>query len=166
MQVKALLVLIGSLALANAAAAPNPQATEVEIVEESGPLVSRAADINWQATGGCKTDWGDRCNAACRGGTFSFRPPFSSNPLVQSGWLCYATRQMNETDWLTMMMVMYRGLAKEVLVRQDQVQDLAPVLRVRLERLRLHLRPLRQEQPADWRVLSSGLGSGQPEWYY
>ncbi|KAK4189444.1 hypothetical protein QBC35DRAFT_514031 [Podospora australis] len=67
MQFKSLLVVLAGLAMANAAAAPVQQ----EIVEVSGPLMStveaRAADINWQATGGCKTDWANRCNAACRG---------------------------------------------------------------------------------------------------
>ncbi|VBB84417.1 Putative protein of unknown function [Podospora comata] len=66
MQSKALILLLtGLVAAVSGAAAP---ANEVEIIEEStGPLNARQADITWQATGGCKTDWANRCNAACRG---------------------------------------------------------------------------------------------------
>lgn len=56
MQSKALILLLtGLVAAVSGAAAP---ANEVEIIEEStGPLNARQADITWQATGGCKTDW-------------------------------------------------------------------------------------------------------------
>ncbi|KAL1840123.1 hypothetical protein VTJ49DRAFT_779 [Mycothermus thermophilus] len=79
MQAKFLLALFGSFAIASAAATPNPQAevTDIVVIETSGPVglpeveardvEARAADINWQATGGCKMDWADRCNAMCRG---------------------------------------------------------------------------------------------------
>lgn len=77
MQAKFLLALLGTFAIASAAATPSAPAadeTKVElvIIEESGPLdasiEARAADINWTAKGGCKVDWADRCNAQCRGG--------------------------------------------------------------------------------------------------
>ncbi|KAK4176148.1 hypothetical protein QBC36DRAFT_329923 [Triangularia setosa] len=56
MQSKALILFLASLvAVASGAAAPT---NEVDIIEEStGPLNARQADITWQATGGCKTDW-------------------------------------------------------------------------------------------------------------
>ncbi|KAL2268826.1 hypothetical protein VTJ83DRAFT_3672 [Remersonia thermophila] len=79
MQAKFLLALFGSFAIASAAATPNVDAevTDVVILETSGPVglpaveardvEVRAADITWQASGGCKTDWANRCNAMCRG---------------------------------------------------------------------------------------------------
>jgi hypothetical protein len=74
MQPKTLLFLATLLTTALAIPATPPTADDTNIVArddnnmgiDSGD-VSTKATYNWQAKGGCKTDWADRCRTQCLG---------------------------------------------------------------------------------------------------